>query len=265
MEKFRLRRLTPWFLVLGLLFVGCGKKSPSAQPTFSPSPAGANNVVPTPTPASPLTGKVTPVTVTQDAGSVASYLHYPEQQTAQNSIVQFYCDITENGIVASTYGLVGKDAAFRTAVQSALDWGRFAPATVDGHAISAYIGGTVIFGHKDNKPVIVVTLTTYDHERIEKFADYIQPQLVGGLRPQIEKVMRNIAQGIPAAGRAEVIVKVDARGGVTSTKVVVEYPLGSGLGTLLNNAVAGAQFTPAYDNGKAAPGTLDVVVDFSQL
>lgn len=203
--------------------------------------------------------------VGQGKDSVASHLHYPTSETGTNSLVQFYCDISDNGIVEATYALVGKEAAFRTAVQSALDWGRFTPATVDGLPTASYVGGTVIFAHKENKPVIIITLTTYDRERIEKMANYIQPQMIGGLRRQIERVMRQIAAGPLPPGHAEVIVKVDARGALTSTKVVAEFPKGSGLGTLLNNAVAGAQFTPAYDNGKPAPGTTDIVADFGQL
>ena len=48
----------------------------------------------------------------------------------------------------------------RRAVQTALDWGRFTPATVNGKPVRVYLGGTVLFIHQNGEPVIVVSLAT---------------------------------------------------------------------------------------------------------
>lgn len=179
--------------------------------------------------------------------------------------VQFFCEVTEKGEVESTHALVGTNAAFRDAVQNALDWGRFTPAILNGKPTRAYLGGTVVFLHQNGEPVIVVSLATYDRDRVGKLENYIQPQLIGGLRHLLEKVISSLTKGILVAGRAEVVVKVDEKGTVTGTSGVSESPKDSGLGDLLNNAVKQGQFSPAYENGKPVAGGVNIVADFTQF
>jgi hypothetical protein len=150
-------------------------------------------------------------------------------------------------------------------VQKALDWGRFTPATADGKPVRVYLGGTVFFFHQDGEEVIAVSLATNDRDRVGKLANYIQPQLIGGLRYSMEKVISSLTQGILVAGKAEVIVNVDAKGAVTSTSSISESPKGSGLGALLDGALKKAQFTAAYENGTPAAGGINVVANFSQF
>ena len=199
--------------------------------------------------------------------SITSYLHFPKdpESTTSEGAVQFYCDITEQGAVESTHALVGNNNAFKAAVQTALDWGRFTPATVNGTPVRVYLGGTVLFLHQDNQPVIVVSLATQDRERVGKFENYIQPQLVGGLRHALEKEIRSLTKGILVAGKAEVVVKVNDKGALSGTSDISEDPKGSGLGVLLNEAMRKAQFTPAYENGKPAAGAINVVADFTKF
>jgi hypothetical protein len=147
-------------------------------------------------------------------------------------------------------------------VQTALDWGRFTPATVNGEPVRVYLGGTVLFIHQNGEPVIVVSLATHDRDRVGKLANYIQPQLVGGLRHTLEKAISSLTQGVLVSGKAEVVVSVDARGVVTGTSGISENPRSSGLGLLLDGAVKQAQFTPAYENGTPAAGGINVVAQF---
>ncbi|MEO6870726.1 MAG: hypothetical protein ABI233_00730 [Chthoniobacterales bacterium] len=267
MEKFSFRRGALPLLCLALLFAGCGKKKETAAATPTPTPSASPASHAGPTPAPPLRGQVTPAVITQDANSISHYLHFPENPAAakRDSVVQFYCDVTDEGIVEATYGLVGQDEAFKAAVQTALDWGRFAPATVDGKPVPVYLGGTVIFTHDKGQPVIAISLATHDRERVGKLVNFIQPQLVGGLRADVAKIIRLIPHNFPANGIAQAVVEVDAKGVLKSTKIVGESPKGSGLGDLLDAAIKGAQYTHAYDNGKAAGGALDVVADFGKL
>jgi hypothetical protein len=160
---------------------------------------------------------------------------------------------------------VGKNPAFEAAVQTALDWGRFAPATVNGNPVPVYLSGTVLFGHKNNQELIIVSLATYDRERVAKFANYIQPQLVGGLRSAMQKALAEGNRGNISAGQAEVVVKVDATGKVTDITSVSENPRDSGLAQIINDALHQGQFTPAYEDGKAAAGAINIVADFSQF
>jgi hypothetical protein len=123
----------------------------------------------------------------------------------------------------------------------------------------------VLFLHENGEEVIVISLATFDRDRVGKMQNYIQPQLVGGLRHTLEKVLSGLTKGILVAGRAEVIVNVDEKGTVTGTTGISENPKGSGLGSLLDSAVRQAQFTPAYENGKPAAGGINVVADFTQF
>jgi hypothetical protein len=227
--------------------------------------AASSAIVPVAAP--PLTGEITPAIVQNGPDSITHYLHFPKDPALakHDSVVQFYCDVSERGTVETTYGVVGNDKAFRTAVQSALDWGRFQPATVDGRAVPAYVGGTVFFWHENAAPVIVVSLGTEERDRVGKMTNYIQPQLIGGLRRAAARVIRQIPHNFPVDGQAEVVVNVDEKGVVKSTKIVGEHPKGSGLGHLLERAIEGAQFTHGFENGKATAGSVNVVADFSLL
>jgi Gram-negative bacterial TonB protein C-terminal len=268
MESISVRRLANLFLALLLgASVACHKKSETAGAAASPAPSQAGPSLPPFKPAPPIVGPVTPALVSQEADSITHYLHYPKDADAAklDGAVQFYCDITEAGIVETTHALVANDNKFKRAVQTALDWGRFTPATVNGGPVPVYLGGTVLFFHQNGEPVIVVSLATYDRDRVGKLANYIQPQLVGGLRHTLEKAISTLTQGILVAGKAEAVVSVDAKGVVTGTSGISETPKGSGLGLLLDHAVKQAQFTPAYENGAPAAGGINVVANFGQF
>ncbi|MGH8092872.1 MAG: energy transducer TonB [Chthoniobacterales bacterium] len=270
MENISVRRLAISLCSLVFLlgaFSDCQRKTETAaapsSPTPSPAASRAANAVASPS----FTGPITPALVKQEAGSITQYLHYPKDPDVAKleGAVQFYCDVTETGAVESTQALVGTNDAFKAAVQIALDWGRFTPATVNGQPVPVYLGGTVLFLHQHNEEVIVVSLATHDRDRVRKFENYIQPQLIGGLRHLMEQAMSSLTQDIPDGGRAEVVVSVNDKGAVTGTSGISESPKDSGLGALLEGAVKKAQFTPAYENGKPAAGGIDVVADFGQF
>lgn len=269
MDKFSFRRGAVPLCCLVLLVAGCGKKEEPAKGKLPPPSAVMTPVDNSkgPTPAPPLTGNVTPAIIEQGPDSVSHYLHFPKDPEAakRDSVVQFYCDINDEGVVEATYGLVGKDEAFKAAVQNALDWGRFKPATINGVPTAVYLGGTVIFAHEKSAPVIAISLATHDQERVGKLVNYIQPQLVGGLRREVAKIIRQIPHSSPVAGVAQAIVQIDQTGKLTDAKLVGEAPEGSGLGQLLTVSIRGAQYTHAFENGKAVAGAVDVVADFSKL
>jgi Gram-negative bacterial TonB protein C-terminal len=270
MENISVRRSANLLFTLALLFgvfTACQKKTETAAPA-SPTPAhaisgsaGPNAVAP------PITGPVTPALVNQEADSITQYLHYPKDPAAVklDGAVQFYCDITDTGTVETTHALIANNDAFKAAMQTALDWGRFTPATVNGKPVRVYLGGTVLFLHQNGEELIVVSLATHDRDRVGKMGNYIQPQLVGGLRQTVEAAIRSLTKGILVTGKAEVVVSVDPKGAITGTSGISENPRGSGLGELLNSAVRKAQFTPAYENGKPASGGVNVVADFGQF
>jgi hypothetical protein len=204
-----------------------------------------------------------PATVSRDSNSFASYIHFPKDAT-DDSAVQFYCDVSTEGAVDATYGLVGNDPAFKAAVQSALDWGRFKPASIDGKPVSVYLGGTVLFFHQNGQPVIVVSLATAERERVGQLANYIQPQLIGGLGDRLHRANSSLMWNRPWNGAAEVLFKVNGKGQPESNSVVSEIPKDSGLGDLLRNITQDAQWVPAYNDGKPTSGQINLVVNFGE-
>ncbi len=258
------RRARVAFLVIGLFLTvaACEKRPVIAPDVATPSEQLQQSPPSLEIRPEAAPKNVEPATVNQEADSFASYIHFPKETTKTESAVQFYCDVSEDGGVSSTYGLIGNDAEFKAAVQTALDWGHFKPAKADGKPVSVYLGGTVLFLHQDQHPVIVVSLATAERERVGKLVNYVQPQLIGGLGERLDHANATLLSNRPSSGAAEVLFKIDAQGKVQGTSIVSEIPKGCGLGDLLQSITKDAHWTPAYDNGKPNAGAMNVVVNF---
>jgi hypothetical protein len=263
-KQFSTRRSDLAALVVGIFLAcaGCEKRPETApvnappaeqsRPSLEIRPEGPPKIM-------------EPATVAREAGSFASYIHFPKDAPASNeSAVQFFCDISAEGVVVAIYGLIGNDPAFKKAVQSALDWGRFKPAKLDGKEVPVYLGGTVLFLHQGGQRVIVVSLATAELERVGKLANYIQPQLVGGLADRLRRANSTLMWNRPWSGAAEVLFKVNERGRTESSSIVSEIPKESGLGDLLRNIVQDGQWVPAFNDGKQTAGQINVVANFGE-
>ncbi len=251
------RAIAVLLTVICLGVTGCKKKAQTAPEVATPSQqTGADNAA----------RSVEPATVGHEEGSFADYLHFPKDvaSATAEAAVQFYCDISAEGLVTTRYALIGNLAPFKAAVQSALDWGHFNPAKLDGKPVPVYLGGTVLFMHEDGKPVIVVSLATAERERVGQLANYIQPQLIGGLSDRLYHTDSTLMWNRPWSGAAEVLFKISAQGQIQSSSVISEIPKDSGLGELLQNMTKDAQWTSAYDNTKPAAGQINLVVNFGE-
>jgi hypothetical protein len=262
MDTFSASRPLVVFLLaffLGCSISACKKKAAMEKAQALATPSSSQTV--------PTTGSTLPAIVGRGEGSFANYVHFPKDPATANleGAVQFYCDIAEDGTVATTYAVVCNQKALVTAVQSALDWGKFQPATIGGKPVPVYLGGTVLFFHQDRRPTIAISLVTYDRERVGKLTNYIQPQLIGGLRPHLEKAERASTIDLPAKGAAEVVVSVGEHAEITSTSVLAENPKEIGLGDFLISAIKDAQFTSAYSDGKPTAGAMNVVANFGEF
>ncbi len=245
-------------LCAGFSFPACKKKAATTE--VQPTPGGS------PQKSALMAGPMLPAIVGQGEDSFAKYVHFPKDPATANmeGAVQFYCDIAEDGTVATTYAVVSNQDAFKNAVQTALDWGKFQPATVGGKPVQVYLGGTVLFFRQNGQPTIVISLATYDRERVGKLINYIQPQLVGGLRRYLEAAERTTTIDLPAKGAAEVVVNVGEHSEVTSTSVLAENPKDIGLGNFLIGAIKEAQFTPAYSDRKPTAGAVNIIANFGE-
>lgn len=255
-------RLAFLLIVVCAALLGCRKKSTPAQ-GVSPSPAETRPSLEIQASA----GFAQPATVGQGEGSFSKYIHFPEDAQAAklDSAVQFYCDVSSEGVVESTYAVLGKQDEFKKAVRTALDWGHFTSATVDGKPTPVYLGGTVLFMHQDGQRVIVISLATADRARVGKLARYVQPQLIGGLRRRLEAAESRNETQLPNQGGAEVLAKISERGDFLSSSIVAEAPKEIGLGEFLTGSLKGARFTPAYQDGKPVAGQLNVVANLGEF
>lgn len=253
----RSRAIAVVLAILCLAATACKKRAETASEVATPSQEARPSVA---------ANTLEPATVGQDEKSFAHYIHFPTDTaaTTAETAVQFYCDISADGEVTTRYALIGNLPAFKAAVQSALDWGRFNPAKVHGKPVPVYLGGTVLFMHQNGQPVIVVSLATAERGRVGRLANYIQPQLIGGLADRLYRTNSTMMWNRPWSGAAEVLFKISERGETQSSSVVSEIPKDSGLGDLLQNMTKDAKWTPAYDNAKPAPGQINVVVNFGE-
>jgi hypothetical protein len=236
-----------------------------ARPQAAPSPAAAEQARPSLEirPEEPAKAFI-PAMVGQEADSFANYIHFPKDVAASaDSAVQFYCDVSAEGTVVATYALIGNDQPFKTAVQSALDWGRFQPAKVNGKPVAVYLGGTVLFLHQDKKPLIIVSLATAEEEHLRKLSNYIQPQLIGGLRDRMQHARASMWDR-PLSGAAQVLVKVTDKGRIESSSVVSELPKDNGMGEVLRNILQDAEWIPALNDGKPDAGQINIVANFGE-
>ena len=260
MDNFSASRpLVVFFLALSLGFsVSACKRKAAVEKASTPAPNSSQT--------QPMTGSTLPAIISPGPDSFASYVHFPKdpEMASLEGAVQFYCDISEDGKVATTYAVTGDQKALETAVQSALDWGKFQPATIGGKPVPVYLGGTVLFFHQDGRPTIVISLATYDRDRVGKLTNYVQPQLIGGLRRRLEEAERASSINLPVKGAAEVVVNVGEHSEITSTSVVAENPKEIGLGDFLIGAIKEAQFTPAYNDGKPAAGAMNIIANFGE-
>ena len=259
-KKFRAqsRAIAVALALICIGMTGCKKRAQTSPGVATPSqPSLENNVGNAPK-------TIEPATVGREEGSFANYLHFPKDAARDEAAVQFYCDVSAEGVVTTRYALIGNLPTFKAAVQSALDWGHFNPAKVDGKPVAVYLGGTVLFMHQDGQPVILVSLATAERERVGKLANYIQPQLIGGLADRLYHTDSTLMWNRPWSGAAEVLFKISERGQIQSSSVISEIPKDSGLGDLLQNMTKDAKWTPAYDNAKPAAGQINVVVNFGE-
>lgn len=212
-----------------------------------------------------------PAMIGSGRDSVAAFLHYPEKAkaTRAQAAICFYCEIGADGKPAHIEMLGPKDkGVFSTAVENALLKGRFQPAMVGGKPVPVMLGGTVFFVFHGNTPSVVVSLSTADKDKTAALGNYIQPQLIGSNAEFRRKLMRARYDAHLRPGEkpsADVLAHVDAKGGLTSTKILAESPPEGGWGPFLQKGFDGAKFIPAMNNGNPVAGEFNLPMLFRDM
>jgi|tagenome__1003787_1003787.scaffolds.fasta_scaffold20979480_3 hypothetical protein len=223
--------------------------------------------------------------------SVASHLHFPPSARAarKQAAVTFYCEIGSDGR-ARQIKLGGKAGrGFTAMVSDALRQGRFEPAVLDGKPVPVLVGGTVLFMFHRDQPLVIVSLSTTDTDKIARMANYIQPQMITSsaeLRRTIDRNRSTVGTKMAASpmepslisyrtfdidyapagtARAEVLAHVDTSGNVAAIRLLAETPPNGGLGVALTKALQNAKFIPALNNGRPAPGDFNLPIERAPL
>jgi len=204
------------------------------------------------------------------ADSVAAKLHYPtkERDSKTEAAVVFFCEVAADGRAKNirTYWNKGCDN-FGSAVEKALNQGRFTPAMVGGKPTPVLIGATVFFLAHGEHPTVVLSMAAANKQKAVAMQNYIQPQMIGtdaDFRRKLWNLItaaKVLVNDIKA--NAEVLATVDADGNLLYTKLVGESSKNGGWGDVLVKAMSGAKFIPASNNGKPEPGEFTWAVRYN--
>jgi len=212
-----------------------------------------------------------PAVIGGGADSVAAKLHYPakERDSKIEAVVVFFCEVAANGRAKDirTYWNKGCDH-FGSAVEKALNQGRFVPAMVGVKPTAVLIGATVFFLAHGDHPTVVISMATANKEKAVAMQNYIQPQMIGSdadLRRKLWDLARAATVLVnDAHANAEVLASVDANGNLLNTKLVAESSKNGGWGDMLVKAMSGAKFIPASNNGKPEQGEFTWAVRYNE-
>ena len=214
-----------------------------------------------------------PAMITNGGDSVAAHLHYPPKAKAAKvqTAIPFYCEVGADGKPAHLQLYGPKDKAeFRIALLAALRNGRFQPAMSGGKAVPVILGATAIFMFHGNEPVIVISLSTAEKEKIATLGNYIQPQMLASSAEFRRKLLKarfdpDIHLRPGEHPGAVAVAQVDAQGNLLSTKIAAESPADAGWGPLLLKGFQGAKFISALNNGKPVAGQFDLIVNYEYV
>jgi len=212
-----------------------------------------------------------PAVIGGGSDSVAAKLHYPpkERDSKTEAVVVFFCEVAANGRAKNvrTYWNEGYNR-FGTAVEKALNQGRFIPAMVGGKPTPVLIGATVFFLAHGDHPTVVISMAAANKQKTVAMQNYIQPQMIGSdanLRRKLFDLLRSAKVLVnDAHANAEVLAAVDANGNLLNTKLVAESSKNGGWGDVLVKVMSGAKFIPASNNGKPEPGEFTWAVRYNE-
>ena len=251
---FRLRiapmRWFPFFLIgLALITV-------SAQ---------SQTIVTKSTPSVPPIPRYRPVLLGQGPTSLIDQIDVPSLMAKgqKDAAVMFVCVVDKMGktVGSETYRGTPDSKALEQELQNRLTTAKFAPAIYDYKPVDAVYYGTVVFAVVRGKPRLRI-FSNQETEDLKKESDFISPQPFFGSGSGF--LGTHYPKGLPVetTGIVELVMTIDATGGLKQIEVKSEEPPFLGFGDAALEDFKTAKFIPAFRNGKAVESKVTLPVHY---
>lgn len=216
---------------------------------------------PSPTPALP---EVRPALIGTGPNSLINTIDGADliKKGQKEAAVMFSCLVAPTGDVARSgvYRGTRESELLTQEVLTRLAKAKFIPAIHNHQPVIAVFSGTVRFAVVNGKPRLRI-FANQQVQEVDKESDFIDPQPYVGPDSKFTGLhYPETGSSVALIGVVELAVSIDAKGNLTSMKVVAEEPPLLGFGDAAISDFTGARFIPAFRNGQPVESNVKVPV-----
>ena len=224
-----------------------------------------NTAPPSPTPALP---EIRPALIGTGPNSLINTIDTADliKKGQKEAAVMFSClvaptgDIARAGVYRGTRG----SELLEQEVMKRLATAKFIPAIHNHQPVIAVFSGTVRFSVVNGKPRLRI-FANQQVEEVDKESDFIDPQPYVGPDSKFTGLhYPETGSSVALTGFVELAVSIDAKGNLTSMKVVSEEPPLLGFGDAAISDFTGAKFIPAHRNGQPVESNIKIPVYYKR-
>jgi TonB family protein len=216
---------------------------------------------PSPTPALP---EVRPALIGTGPNSLINTIDGADliKKGQKEAAVMFSCLVAPTGDVARSgvYRGTRESELLTQEVLTRLAKAKFIPAIHNHQPVIAVFSGTVRFAVVNGKPRLRI-FANQQVQEVDKESDFIDPQPYVGPDSKFTGLhYPETGSSVALIGVVELAVSIDAKGNLTSMKVVSEEPPLLGFGDAAISDFTGARFIPAFRNGQPVESNVKIPV-----
>jgi len=224
-----------------------------------------NTAPPSPTPALP---EIRPALIGTGPNSLINTIDTADliKKGQKEAAVMFSCLVAPTGDVAraGVYRGTRGSELLEQEVMKRLATAKFIPAIHNHQPVIAVFSGTVRFSVVNGKPRLRI-FANQQVEEVDKESDFIDPQPYVGPDSKFTGLhYPETGSSVALTGFVELAVSIDAKGNLTSMKVVSEEPPLLGFGDAAISDFTGAKFIPAYRNGQPVESNIKIPVYYKR-
>jgi TonB family protein len=180
----------------------------------------------------------------------------------KEAAVMFSCLVAPTGDVAraGVYRGTRGSELLEQEVMKRLATAKFIPAIHNHYPVIAVFSGTVRFAVVNGKPRLRI-FANQQVQEVDKESDFIDPQPYVGPGSKFTGLhYPETGSSVAVTGVVELAIAIDAKGNLTSIKVVSEEPALLGFGDTAISDFTGAKFIPAFRNGQPVESNVKIPV-----
>ena len=224
-----------------------------------------NTAPPSPTPALP---EIRPALIGTGPNSLINTIDTADliKKGQKEAAVMFSCLVAPTGDVAraGVYRGTRGSELLEQEVMKRLATAKFIPAIHNHQPVIAVFSGTVRFSVVNGKPRLRI-FANQQVEEVDKESDFIDPQPYVGPDSKFTGLhYPETGSSVALTGFVELAVSIDAKGNLTSMKVLSEEPPLLGFGDAAISDFTGAKFIPAYRNGQPVESNIKIPVYYKR-